>query len=344
MKNRLGPELCASSLREKLDKVVEQLFFSGVHNLQLREEVLQLTSIIANSSEFTPYSHVPIEHGETQTNAGLAVSPTMAAMCADDYMRTIMFIKGLHSAVSQKLTETSERPVKVLYVGCGPYALLAIPLMTLFSAEEVKFTLLDIHQHSTDSVLNAVTKLNLQGHIDKVVNIDAAEYEISASDKPDVVVMEIMQNCLQKEPQVLVSHHILHQAPEATLVPEDISIQLALININDDLSLDKKADAPYQHIDLGTVFSVNKETIQRQKTLNSHLSASCITLPKIYPKSSIPMLKTEITVFGDYVLNNYQSGLTTPRSLDSYCAAKKGDTIQFGYQLGMEPRITGQIL
>jgi hypothetical protein len=132
--------------------------------------------------------------------------------------------------------------------------------------------------------------------------------------------------------------------PNNRLNPElNVSIQLALININDDFSFDRKAGDSYQHTDLGTVFSVNKETIKRQKTFKTNLSASRITLPKIYPKDSIPMLKTEITIFGDYVLNNYQSGLTIPRSLDTYCATKKGETIQFGYQLGMEPRITGQI-
>ncbi|HQT25929.1 MAG TPA: hypothetical protein PLK99_04945, partial [Burkholderiales bacterium] len=86
----------------------------------------------------------PIDAGESRLDSGLAVSPTAAAMCLREPYRTTAFIRGLGAAIRDAMLP--DRPVRVLYAGCGPYALLALPLMTVFSKEQAVFTLLDIHE------------------------------------------------------------------------------------------------------------------------------------------------------------------------------------------------------
>lgn len=90
-----------------------------------------------------------IATGQTRLASGLAISPTLAAMCARELFRTLAFIRGLAEAINDAMHP--DRPVRVLYAGCGPYALLAVPLMTVFSSAQVTFTLMDIHQECLDS-------------------------------------------------------------------------------------------------------------------------------------------------------------------------------------------------
>ena len=112
----------------------------------LRPEILAMTEILSRATPHFSRRTEGIEQEEVRTPNGLAVSPTMAAMCADDYMRTIMFLRGLHDAVVERLKRISGRPLRVLYAGCGPYATLAVPLMTLFPAEDVSVSRADSHQ------------------------------------------------------------------------------------------------------------------------------------------------------------------------------------------------------
>jgi hypothetical protein len=52
-----------------------------------------------------------------------------------------------------------------------------------------------------------------------------------------------------------------------------------------------------------------------------------------------PMLFTNIRVYQNHVLKDYDSGLTCPRQFSSDVAIKAGDTIHFHYELGRQPRL-----
>ncbi|MCF2948649.1 hypothetical protein L0668_11070 [Paraglaciecola aquimarina] len=330
---------------EELKQLTSILLDPNNSVYRLRPEVLALTDLFNHSSQFTFDIANDISDGESLTSDGLAVSPKMAAMCVDDYIRTIMFIRGLNAAIIEKLNVISSRPIHVLYVGCGPFAAQAVPLMTKFTASEVQFTLLDIHNRSLSCVKNVINHFNLASSVCDIINTDAANYVIQADAKPDVIVMEIMQNCLHKEPQVTVSRNLVIQAPSATLVPQSIRIELALINTQNDLAHNQESDSPLSHKVLGEVFCLSKSSIlnwQKQPSSNV-LTGNKVTIQGPIEQGFQPMLKTQVTIFKEHQISNYDSGLTTPIPLSEYSNAKVDENVQFSYTLGVCPTLVAKV-
>lgn len=75
---------------------------------------------------------------EPKTVFGASAShPTGASMCILDSERTHVFLKGLVSAINKAKEVFEERPIRVLYAGCGPFALLANLAAPFFEDGEV---------------------------------------------------------------------------------------------------------------------------------------------------------------------------------------------------------------
>lgn len=87
----------------------------------LRTQVLELKSIFEQATGASE-----LATGETKTECGVAISPAMAAMCVDDFARTVQFLRGTLAAVADLRSTVIERAVRVLYAGCGPWAALAV--------------------------------------------------------------------------------------------------------------------------------------------------------------------------------------------------------------------------
>ncbi|MBA3350936.1 MAG: hypothetical protein H0U23_00670, partial [Blastocatellia bacterium] len=132
-------------LYEKLSSATRSILDASRPAYSLRSEVLELKAIFEQAGGLAPDTSRDISSGETLTSGGTAISPTMAAMCVDDFARTVQFIRGPHAAIQAVRTKASDRPVRVLYAGCGPWAPLAIPLMTIFAPRDLHFSLIDIH-------------------------------------------------------------------------------------------------------------------------------------------------------------------------------------------------------
>lgn len=288
----------------------------------LRPEVLEIGGVFKDLAAM-PFTGDDIANGETVTEQGLAISPQMAAMCLDDYMRTIMYLRGLHEAI-----QTHEGKTHVLYVGCGPFATLALPLMAALDASQVSFTIVDVHKQSTEKVESLIEKLGFQGMVKEVLTLDAFHLQIAEGQEPDVIITEIMQAALEKEPQVAVSHHLISQAPQAVLIPEDISLYLKFYEGMEAMN------------DLGAVFSVNKKILlEHSYPLESPMLGEKVTFPQL-GQTHHPMVSTEITVFGKHRLGGNDSGLTLPRVIKGPEGVKKGDQLQFYYELGEHPYLT----
>lgn len=306
----------------------------------LHNELQVLSNLFAQLSGFDVKNTDSLSQGETNTSSGLAVSPSMAAMCSQDICRSVIFLRGLYEAIKQAQQTYPHQIIRVLYIGCGPYALQATPLMSIFPPQQVRFSLLDIHDSNLAAVSNLIDKLGFNDSVSELVCMDAVDYQINEKAAPHVVTLEIMQSCLRAEPQVTVSRHIMSQAPNAKLVPEDISIELRMADSGADQAIDKKPGQEYIHEKLGTAFSLNKDTItQWTDKQENWLPGATLTLPENYQGYFSPSLFTKITVFADNVLQNYESGLTIPRPLSLYCDDKPGKQVEFSYQLGDDPQI-----
>lgn len=329
---------------EQVRKVAATILDLSKTAHSLRPEVVEMTTIFANSQTVRPTSQQDISGGETRTSNGLAISPKMAAMCADDFMRTITFIRGTYAAIVDVRNRFPSRPARVLYVGCGPYATLAIPLMAIFSSSEVTFTLLDIHSESIASAKSIIDTLCLSDSVVSYEAQDAGSYCVCSDRPPDIILIETMQACLEAEPQVSIARHLLPQAPNAILVPEEVRIDLKLVDLNKEFRLDaleqNENDTHRDRLTVGPVFVMNRESINLWRSISSScLPGLAVQVPDPLEQRYQPMLFTEIRVYQKHVLKDYDSGLSCPRVLLTDKAIKAGETIQFYYELGPRPRL-----
>ena len=190
----------------------------------------ELVGILENVADFQIDRQLDIAEGETACSEGLAISPTQAAMCASEFQRTTTFLRGLHDAIADAVVLKSPDPVRVLYAGSGPYATLAVPLMTVFPPEKVRFTVLDMHAVSIESAKSVVSRLGLDRSVESYVLADACKYTIPGDAIPDILLCETMSTALEREPQVAIMRHLLGQAPDAVIVPESVRVDAFLVD------------------------------------------------------------------------------------------------------------------
>jgi hypothetical protein len=264
-------------------------------------------------------------------------------MCARDYRRTHAFARGLCLAVEEARRQISGRPVRVLYAGCGPWALLALPLMASMPPGALRVTLLDIHNESVDSARALVASAGLAASVDAIVQADAATWIIPGDTIPDVIVTETMNVCLEREPQVAITRNLLRQAPHARLVPRSVRIDALLVDLDRErprVTADGEGPAPIpDRIELGTVFELNAKMAAWEGVDGDCLPAARIQMPdQIDPRYS-PRLFTRIETFGGERLDAYESWLTPPRPFPGNAAAAPGSQLAFRYELGAVPRL-----
>lgn len=287
-----------------------------------------------------------IADGQTRLNDGLAISPTLAAMCMHELFRTLAFIRGLHEAIHD--AASSHRPVRVLYAGCGPYALLAVPLMTVFSREDVVFTLLDIHPECLEKARALIDLLGLAHYLDDCICADATRYKIPADKTPDVIVSETMAVTLHNEPQVAIARHLLTQAPDALMVPQSVSVEACLLDWSREhvsMPADHVGEFPKPDRDriyLGKIFELDAAGIRSWLDIDGDtLPAGKVKMPSPLESRYRPHLMTNIVVYGKHRLQNYDCSLTLPQRLRGKIEA--GDELQFRYRLGNHPGLVHEV-
>lgn len=313
----------------------------------LRSEVLDLTEILLDSGSFR-ISREDLSLGETRTENGEAISPTMAAMCAREYVRTVQFLRGTHAAILEIRKQFPDRPARVLEIGCGPIGTLVVPLMTIFSPQEALFTLLDIHSDSIDSAKQVVETLGLTDSIAGWETMDASQYRVDSASPPDVILMEIMRGCLEGEPQVAITRHLLAQVPHALLVPEEVRIDLNLVDQSREFQLNALPDdggIQRDRIPVSSIFVLNRETVHSWKSLSGdQLPGSIARIPDGTERRYHPKLFTNIRVYQNHVLRDYSCSLSLPRNVPIKGKIEPGDLLQFHYELGKFPQLRVEVV
>lgn len=287
--------------------------------------------------------------GRTMLDSGMAISPLMAAFCAREVFRSAAFIKGAGEAVQDAVR--GDRPVRVLYAGCGPFALLALPLMAVFSERQVLFTLIDIHPESLRCAQHLIEGFGFSGHVVDYVCTDATRYQIPPDSIPDVIISETMNACLGKEPQVSIARHLLAQAPEALMVPKAVSVEACLLNPSKEhapvnaTQPEKLIEPARDRIYLGKIFELDAETIRQWASITAdRLPAASIKIPLPLPDRYQLRLLTRITVYGQTGLQDYDSSLNLPQRLPGKPSFAGGETLQFHYKLGAYPGLGYEVI
>jgi len=290
--------------------------------------------------KFAP--EVNLGEGRTMLDSGVAVSPLMAAFCAREVFRSAAFIRGAGEAVLD--AARGDRPVRVLYAGCGPFALLALPLMAVFSERQVVFTLIDIHPESLRCAQHLIDGFGFSGHVVEYVCEDATRYQISSDPIPDVIVSETMNVCLGKEPQVSIARHLLAQAPDALMVPKAVTVEACLLDpakeqVPVGLMQEGKFVEPVRdRVYLGKIFELDAQSVRLWASIIAdRLPAASIKIPEPLPERYQLRLLTRIVVYGDTCLQDYDSSLNLPQRMPGKPKFAGGETLQFHYKLGTYP-------
>ena len=271
-----------------------------------------------------------IDHYDTGT--GVAIGATWAALCVDDMVRTKRFVSGLHRAVAD-VAARRPGPVHVLYAGTGPFATLALPLMTRYTAEQLQFTCLEITDASYLAVQRVFKHLDLEAYVREVVQTDASTYVIDSELPVDIMLSETMQYCLIDEMQVPIALNLMAQLPpEVIMLPERITLMLGVLE-------DTREQAVAA--DLGTIFTVDRASLAayRPARAGGDFPTRRLSVPPANGLAYGPLaIRTAVEVYAGYGLTDYESGLTIPRIIGDYPSpAHPLEAIDFTYQLDPSP-------
>lgn len=309
----------------------------------LVREAVALRELLERRAGLVFDSGADLGAGQTALASGLAISPLKAALCARECFRTIVFIKGLHAAIGA--AARPGRAVRVLYAGCGPFATLAVPLMALLGPGEARYTLLDIHPDSLAQAGALIDALGLADRVERYVHADATRYRIGA-EAPDVIVSETMNAALRGEPQVSIARHLAMQAPRALLVPARVGVRACLLHLGREFAppLAHPGAAPVEperdRIDLGELFVLDADSIRAwEREAGDTLPAAQVCIPAPLAPRYRAMLLTHIQVYGEHVLDDYDSSLNLPQPFPGKPALRGGERLRFRYRLGPRPSL-----
>lgn len=278
------------------------------------------------------------------TPGGEAIDPHRAATSGRDLARTVAFWRGLHGAIARARPRPGDQAVLVLDAGCGPLALLSLPVAAFCAHAEghpVRVRALDLFEASLESVRVIATNLDLSGCLDLALCEDACSYTPGDDWRPDVVVTETMLAGLEREPQVAISRHLLGRYPEASLVPERVRIELALVEpgvlFQPGGSL-HEGTLERATLVRETVFVLDRDRIASWRDAgHDRLPAGTLRTPERVSDTCVPMLLTTVETGGGHALRAFESGLTTPRVVRMPFTLRPGGVIRSWYRLGADP-------
>ena len=334
---------------EKLKDISRDILEPKNTLVDLIPRIVELKDLLEKYTLLKMTPEVSLTEGRTLLDSGMAVSPLVAAICAREVFRSAAFIKGVGAAVQD--AAHNDRPVRVLYAGCGPFALLVLPLMALFSPQQVVFTLIDIHPESLRCVRHLIDDFGFSGHVVEYVCADASHYEIPPDSIPDVIVSETMNVCLGKEPQVSIARRLLAQAPNARMVPEAVSVEVCLLDpLKEFAPIDPAQEGQFiepvrDRIYLGKVFELDAQNVKRWADITEDsLPAASITVPDSVLQRYQMRLLTRIVVYGQIRLDDYDSSLNLPQRLPGKPTFAGGEILQFHYKLGAYPGLDFEVV
>ncbi len=286
------------------------------------------------------------ENGEddepTILKSGKAISPKDAARCVLDFARTSAFLRGINSAIDTAKKRFPSEKIEILYAGCGPFAPLAIPFGLKFSADEICFTLIDIHAPSIDSAERIFQTLDLKDFIGEFIQTDAALFQAANGKKFHIIITETMQKALEKEPQVAITLNLAKQLREnGIFIPQKILIEACLADFQKEFTMSSGEKLERRRINLGNIFELSVENSTDENTL---FLPKILEIPSGIKTEMCLMLLTKIEIFDSFRLDDYDSGITYASILRDFTEIEAGQKIEFRYIRGENPHFAYRLI
>ena len=325
---------------KRLERITDELIGEN-HPGKLREAAIQLHLLLSGIAGIEENTENQSDSQITLLPSGKAISPMDAARCVLDFARTSKFLRGIYDALVELRKRFPDEPIEILYAGCGPFATLTVPLMTKFSSDQIRITLLDVHRRSLDSARRIFQFFGLEDRVAAYIHEDAAVY---VHHRPlHLIITETMQKAMEKEPQVAVTYNLAPQlCREGIFVPEKITVDACFYNPGTEFSVAETGDASDAfenkrvRINLGRIFEMTaRHTVEKLDDVS--LPSVVLALPPEANENLGLMLSTTVTIFKSVILEEYDSGITYPHILRDFKLTECRKQIEFTYFLGSKP-------
>jgi len=314
---------------------------AAIDRLHAAEALHDRLAAIATIQHNASFRDENEDFAETVLSDGVALSPYDASMCMRDYLRTARFALGVRRAITKAQDAHPNEKIRVLYAGTGPLAPLAVLQIPHFAAQDVGFTLIDIHTVSTNATKRVLKTLNADDYVDEWVTDDACVWRPEDGKTFHVIVAEVMQRALAKEPQVAVTRNLVkHLAPNGIFVPHEISLSLLAHNPStSDLGLlGESGEIPkFERVFCGTILSLTATSVESWIVKDGAIDFGVCSVPNFEEDSLKLWIVTEIRIFEDLLLGENESGLTCHEMAGLPKGVTGGDNLQLRYRLGANP-------
>lgn len=323
-----------------IDAICVCILDEGSSPEELREALDAFTQQCSDVSDIRPNPSFNAWAKDSLLDSGVAINPNAAAHCALDYQRSVVFIRGIYSAITTLKSRFPETVLEILYAGCGPFATLLLPLLGKFPPGELKINLLDIHQRSLDSAELLLAHFGFSTHAVCPIRDDASHYKHPVD--LHLIIAETMQKSLEQEPQFAVTANLAPQlCAGGVFIPQHIEVALYMA----DLHYEKELMLQSQKIDSK---ALEKDRERYPLAIVCTLSAEQASFNPKPTIVSIPMvddiarfdaaLFTRIRIFEEHRLADYESQITLPLKCYELEPLVVGQRFRVSYQLGGYPR------
>ncbi len=286
---------------------------------------------------------------EIQLSSGTALSPYDAANCLRDTRRTTAFLQGIHQALRDLLENQKDRPVHVIYAGCGPFATLLTPLLHRFNPSDIQILLLDIQPECISSAHRLIESLGHSDFLEDCLVADAATWRNNTGHPFQLLITETMQAALAKECHVAIAANLSAVLDTSgIMIPERIRLNAVLLDPTWEFSVERMSQSTSRndHIPLGTVFDFDLQTaisINQSHgpdfTANAPIRCARLQIPLEKSSTHEIWITTTITTYGDASIGIRDSGLTIPRPAEIGPTPGGGEWLSFSYLLGPTPQL-----
>ena len=302
--------------KENIEKVTAEILAEEINYLALRNALQEFMTWLLDLTK------LDLDNSKSREDVlfdnGIALSSTFAALCVVDIMRTRQFVRGIFQAMKQVQNQRTG-PVNILYAGTGPFATLILPLLTKYSPEQLRLTLIEANEKTIFYLKKLISELEIDDYISEILCVDASKYKLGEEKKVDILISETMQHGLVKEQQVPIMLNLVNQLEEdVIIIPNKIQLDLALMNNDTELYLTNAGKSKYKEVK--TLLEFDSQFIRAHS--NTEQSLNRFELCKQLPFSSkgdeeynLLVILTLIQVYGDTWIDVDASSLTIPKVL-----------------------------
>lgn len=282
---------------------VENVLYSEMDYSRIKRGIDYMAEVYGQATDYKIGSLTNEQMIKTEN--GHIVSPMHAVHCLNDLMRTTRFLRGIEKAIEHHLSQ-SKQPIRILYAGCGPYATLLTPFTSIYSADQIQFSMLDYNEFSVALMQKLYTKWQLNSYLEDVIVADATSAEIELTGNYDIIISETMQNALRNECQVPLTRNMVRfLKPKGSFIPERILIDSYLEGEKEGIN-----PCNSEKTQLGRVYDLNFKDVPKV----GHQVE--LDIPATHHKRLYT--STIINVYGDETIEPYESGLTIPHRTNDF--------------------------